>query len=70
MQEAEKEKKIIFAKLISKGCETIDLSENELAKTHIRFMVMAGTLKETNDYDRFEFRDRELYWEIPYPFGG
>ena len=57
VQEAEKEK-IIFAKLISKGYKVIDLSENELAKTHIRFMVGGRYTKRNERLYRFEFPER------------
>ena len=58
VQEAEKEKKLLFKRLVSKGYKAIDLSENELAKTHIRFMVGGRYTKENERLYRFEFPER------------
>ncbi len=58
VQEAEKEKKIIFEKLVAKNYKVIDLSENELAKTHIRFMVGGRYTKKNERLYRFEFPER------------
>ena len=58
VQEAEKEKKIIFEKLIAKNYKVIDLSENELAKTHVRFMVGGRYTKKNERLYRFEFPER------------
>ena len=44
--------------MVSKGYKAIDLSENELAKTHIRFMVGGRYTKENERLYRFEFPER------------
>jgi len=55
----EAERSELLAQLQAKGYEVLDLSDNEMAKTHIRYMV-GGRAKEVADERlyRFEFPER------------
>lgn len=55
----EREKEEILASLLSQGYRTMDLSENEMAKLHIRHMVGgSGSVIEHEHLFRFEFPER------------
>ncbi|MCP3852619.1 MAG: threonine ammonia-lyase, biosynthetic [Gammaproteobacteria bacterium] len=57
--DAEEEKEVLYGALMGKGYPVIDLSDNELAKLHLRHMVggHAPELKNEHLY-RFEFPER------------
>lgn len=53
------EKQILLQNLLNKGYEVLDMSDNEVAKMHIRYMV-GGSAKQIKDelLYRFEFPER------------
>jgi threonine dehydratase len=59
LRDGEEERNAVFAKLTEAGYEFLDLSDDELAKLHIRHMV-GGRPDDTQDEHlfRFEFPER------------
>ncbi|MCU7798767.1 MAG: threonine ammonia-lyase, biosynthetic [gamma proteobacterium symbiont of Lucinoma myriamae] len=56
---AEEEKEVLFDALINKGYPVIDLSDNEIAKLHLRHMVGGHAPQIHNEHlYRFEFPER------------
>jgi threonine dehydratase len=54
-----KEKKEILDKLAAKGYEVVDMTDNEMAKLHVRYMVGGSARSQKNErLMRFEFPER------------
>ena len=59
LREGEEEQKAIINSLCKKGYNVVDLSENEMAKLHIRYMVGGHAPQATNEHVfRFMFPER------------